>query len=41
MFWYEYLKDCWLNGTVTIEQLDKAILNGWITEQEKMMIINI
>lgn len=39
-FWYDYFMDCWKNGTVTVEQLDRAVVKGWITTTEKNEIIN-
>jgi uncharacterized XkdX family phage protein len=39
MFWYEYFKDCWENGTVTQEQLQEAVTRGWITQEQYEEII--
>lgn len=36
---YGYFKMCWENETITIEQLENAVLKGYITQEELQTII--
>lgn len=36
---YPYFLSCWLNYTVTEQQLESAVAKGYITEEEKNEII--
>jgi hypothetical protein len=36
---FETLKRLWIEGTLTEEKLDNAVLKGWIDEQQEQEII--
>lgn len=37
---YNYFLTCWINGTVTEEQLQTAVSKGYITQKEYETIIS-
>lgn len=37
---YNYFLSCWINYTITDEQLQKAVSKGYITYDEYLTIIN-
>lgn len=37
---YPYFLSCWLNYTISEDQLAKAVTKGYITEEEFQTIIN-
>lgn len=37
---YNYFLYCWINGTITEEQLQQAVAKGYITQDEYYQIIS-